>query len=170
MGTLHKAPLRRRVPRGTGRGVVGAMAMSGARQLLVGLGLIERTPPEAVLAEGAPSVLRRVPENRRTAVVELAHWGYGGTAGAAYSLLPVRLRRHRATGPAYGVLVWAAFEFGVAPALGLAHARRSRPTERVALFCDHLLYGVVLGDPPERPVPAREEEEEEDGPAAERSA
>lgn len=168
MGTLHKDPIRRRVPRGTGRGVVGAMAMSGARQLLVGLGLIDRTPPEAVLAEGVPSFLRSVPETRRTAVVELAHWGYGGTAGAVYSLLPVRLRHHRATGPVYGVLVWAAFEFGVSPALGLAHARRSRPAERVALFCDHLLYGVVLGVPPERPVPAREEEEEGDGPATER--
>ncbi|WP_017577449.1 hypothetical protein [Nocardiopsis kunsanensis] len=139
--------------------MVGAMAMSGARQLLVGLGLIDRTPPEAVLAEGAPSLLRSVPENRRTALVELAHWGYGGTAGAAYSLLPARLRSHSATGPVYGILVWAAFELGVAPALGLAHAHRSRPAERVALFCDHLLYGVVLGDPPKRPVPAHEEEE-----------
>lgn len=122
-----------------------------ARQLLVGLGLIDRTPPEAVLAEGVPSVLRRVPEKRRKAVIELAHWGYGGTAGAVYSLLPVRLRRHRATGPVYGVLVWAAFELGVSPALGLTRAHRSRPAERVALFCDHLLYGLALDVPPERP-------------------
>lgn len=166
MGAQYKESMLRRVPRGVSRGVLGAMAMTGVRQLFVGFGLIERPPPEAVLAEGVPEILRGVPEHRRTAVIELAHWGYGAAAGAAYSLLPVRARRHRITGPVYGVAVWAAFEVGVAPALGLAHAHRSRPAERVALLFDHLLYGLVLGVPPKRPAPLREEagsEDDQDG-------
>ena len=68
--------------------------------VLLGLGLIDRTPPEAILAEGVLSLLRKIPENPQTATIELAHWGYGGTAGALYSLLPSRIKRRRAAGPA----------------------------------------------------------------------
>ncbi|GAA1446769.1 hypothetical protein GCM10009602_34240 [Nocardiopsis tropica] len=143
------APPRRPWFRGALRGVVGAMAMSGMRQVAVGVGAIERTPPDAVLKEGVPLLLESVPEHRRSAAVELAHWGYGATAGAAFALLPARLRRSRLTGPVYGVAVWGLFEVAVAPVLGLAHARRSRPRERWALLIDHVVFGFVVGTPPE---------------------
>ncbi|GAA0981984.1 hypothetical protein GCM10009551_026110 [Nocardiopsis tropica] len=143
------APPRRPWFRGALRGVVGAMAMSGMRQVAVGVGAIERTPPDAVLKEGVPLLLESVPEHRRSAAVELAHWGYGATAGAAFALLPARLRRSRLTGPVYGVAVWGLFEVAVAPVLGLAHARGSRPRERWALLIDHVVFGFVVGTPPE---------------------
>ncbi len=147
-----KSPPRRPLLRAAARGAVAAMAMSGARQAAVGLGMIERTPPEAILREGVPAVLRRVPEHRRTAFIEFAHWGYGAAAGAAFGLLPGRLRASRRTGPVYGVLAWGLFELGLAPALGLAHARRARPQERAALLVDHVFFGLIVGAPPEATI------------------
>jgi hypothetical protein len=126
--------------------------MSGMRQAAVGLGMIERTPPEAVLREGVPAVLRGVPEHRRTAVIEFAHWGYGATAGAAFGLVPGRLRASRLTGPVYGVLSWGLFELVIAPLLDLAHAHRARPRERAALLVDHVVFGLIVGAPPETDV------------------
>ncbi|WP_017586816.1 hypothetical protein [Nocardiopsis ganjiahuensis] len=125
------------------------MAMSGMRQVAVGLGMIQRTPPDAILREGVPAVLRRVPEHRRTAFIEFAHWGYGATAGAAFGLVPRRLRSSRLSGPVYGVLAWSLFELALAPALGLAHAQKARPQERAALLVDHVFFGLIVGSPPE---------------------
>lgn len=133
--------------RGALRGAVGAMAMSGMRQVAVGLDAIKRTPPAAILKEGVPAILHSIPENRRMAAIELAHWGYGATAGAAFALLPSRLRRSRLSGPVYGVVVWGGFELVIAPMLGLAHARKSRPRERWALLVDHVFFGFVIGEP-----------------------
>lgn len=152
MSRKKDTPPRHPLFRGAVRGTVGAMAMSGARQVAVGMGFVERTPPEAVLAEGVPAVLESVPPHRRKATIELAHWGYGATAGAMFAFLPRGLRRSRLTGPVYGVLSWGVFELLVAPALGLAHARRSRPQERWALLVDHVLFGLVVGTPPEAAV------------------
>lgn len=140
---------RRPWMKGAIRGAVGAMAMSGMRQFAVGVGMIERTPPEAMLREGVPTLLRQVPEHRRTAAIELAHWSYGAAAGAVFGLVPGRLRGFRLTGPVYGLLSWGAFELVLAPALGLAHARRDRPQERFALLVDHVVFGLIIGEPPE---------------------
>ncbi|WP_159941751.1 MULTISPECIES: hypothetical protein [unclassified Nocardiopsis] len=141
------------------------MTMTGMRQAEVGLGLVERTPPEAILREGAPSLLGSVPEHRRKAAIELAHWSYGAVAGAAFALLPRGLRSSRLTGPVYGVLSWGAFELLLAPALGLAHARGSRPQQRMALMLDHVVFGLVVGAPPEVAVagPGDPEDHEEGG-------
>lgn len=156
---------RRPWMKGALRGAVGAMAMSGMRQAAVGLGMIERTPPEAMLREGVPTLLRQVPEHRRTAAIELAHWSYGAAAGAAFGFVPGRLRGHRLTGPIYGALSWGLFELALAPTLGLAHTRRDRPQERLALLVDHVVFGLIVGKPPEAEITgpdAKEPEQETD--------
>lgn len=127
-----------------GRGVVAAMAMTGMRQFTQGVGLVEKTPPEAVLQATAPGVFNRVPVERRPAVVELAHWGYGAGAGAAFGMMPTRWRRPAWVGPAYGLVVWAVFEAGIAPALGLAQQPRHGIKQSAMLLLDHLLYGLVV--------------------------
>lgn len=161
MGNETNFVQRRPWFKGAVRGAVAAMAMSGMRQAAVGLGMIERTPPDAVLKEGVPALLREVPEHRRTAFIELAHWGYGATAGVLFGLVPERLRRSRLTGPVYGVLSWGMFEFAVAPALGLAHAQRARPRERFALLVDHVFFGFIIGAPPEVLIAGPENTDEE---------
>lgn len=147
--------------KGALRGAVAAMAMSGMRQVAVGVGMIEHTPPEAILREGVPTLLCQVPEHRRTAAIELAHWSYGAAAGAAFGLLPGRLRGRRMTGPIYGVLAWGLFELAVAPSLDLAHARRTRPRERLALLVDHVFFGLIVGEPPEAEISGPEAKDPE---------
>ncbi len=92
------------------RGAVAAMAMSGTRALTSSLGLIEQTPPEAVLHQSAPAMMAKVPRQRQAAVAELAHWAFGVVAGAGFGLLPLAVRRYRWAGAAYGVVVLTGFE------------------------------------------------------------
>jgi hypothetical protein len=133
------------------RGVIAAMAMTGMRAFTVDLGIVEQTPPEAVLKQKARGLIRRVPRKRRRATIELVHWGYGAGGGAAFRMLPDELRRRPWAGPVYGLAVWLGFEFGIAPVLGLTQAQRLRPVERTALAIDHLLYGLVLSEIRRRP-------------------
>jgi len=133
------------------RGAIAAMAMTGMRAFTVDLGIVEETPPQAVLKKKARGLIRRVPRQNRRAAVELAHWGYGAAGGAVFRLLPEEVRRRDWAGPAYGLCVWLGFEMGIAPLLGLTQARKLRLAERTALAADHLLYGLVLSEIRKRP-------------------
>ncbi len=141
----------REVLHAAGRGAVAAMAMTGMRILTVDIGLVEETPPQAIVKQKARGLLRRVPRERRRAAIELAHWSYGAGGGAAFALLPDGLRRRPYAGPAYGLAVWLAFEVGLAPLLGLSQARQLRLADRAGLAADHLLYGLVLNEGRRRP-------------------
>lgn len=133
------------------RGAIGAMAMSGMRRFTVHMGLVNQPPPQAMMRQRARGVLRLVPRRRRPAFIELLHWGYGAAGGAGFGLLPDGIRRRRWAGPVYGLASWLAFELGLAPALGLAQAKRPDPVESAALAADHLLYGFVLSEMRPRP-------------------
>lgn len=121
--------------------------MTGTRQLTKGLGLIERTPPEQIVADledEVPGLLAHVPAARRQAAIELFHWAYGAAGGVVFALAPAAIRRRTWSGPAYGLLVWAGFAAVIAPALKLpmgGHEGR----ERLVLLADHLLYGAIVG-------------------------
>ena len=140
-----------RIAHAGARGAVAAMAMTGMRTFTVDVGIVKETPPQAIVRQRARGLIRRVPRRRRRAAVELMHWGYGAAGGAAFGALPASIRRRAWAGPAYGLLVWAGFEFGIAPALGLSQAGRLRLKERAALAGDHLLYGLVLSEGRRRP-------------------
>ncbi|MGH3664764.1 MAG: hypothetical protein ACRDU8_01510 [Egibacteraceae bacterium] len=124
--------------------------MSALRQVTTGLGLVEQTPPDAILKQRAFAPLIRVPRlayflaQRQVAVVELAHWAYGAGAGAAFALLPRSVLRKDWAGAAYGLATWLLFELSVAPVLGLDQATKIRPVERLMFAGDHVLYGVIL--------------------------
>jgi hypothetical protein len=133
------------------RGAIAAMAMTGMRAFTVDMGIVEQTPPEAVLKKRARGLIRQVPRNRRRAAIELAHWAYGAAGGTAFRLLPDSLRLKAWAGPAYGLAVWLGFELGIAPALGLTQATKLRLQERAALAADHVLYGLVLTETRARP-------------------
>jgi hypothetical protein len=129
------------------RGTVGAMAMTGMRAFTIDFGLVDESPPQAILRQRARGLMRRVPSRRRRGSVELVHWGYGAAGGAAFALLPEAFRRRKWAGVAYGLVTWLGFEAAIAPALGLKQARRLRAVERVALAADHVLYGFVVAEP-----------------------
>ena len=133
------------------RGAIAAQAMTGFRTFAVHAGLAERPPPVAIFREKARGLLKLVPRPRRPAVIELAHWAYGAVGGAAFGALPDTIRRRRWAGPAYGLALWALYEGVMAPALGLSHAKKPRPVERMVFAADHLLYGFVLSEMRPRP-------------------
>jgi hypothetical protein len=133
------------------RGAIAAMAMTGMRAFTVDVGVVDETPPKAIMRQRARGLIRRVPRKRRAAAIELAHWGYGAVGGAVFGALPEPIRRKRWAGLGYGFLVWVGFEAGLAPMLGLKQAQKLRLAERAALAGDHLLYGLVLSELRARP-------------------
>lgn len=143
------------VLRAAGRGLVGAMAMSGMRQVSTHIGWLPETPPEEIVRDQAPRIMRMLSKDREQVVFELAHWAYGTAAGAAFGLLPDRMRRSRAAGPVYGLATWLSFELGIAPLLGIHLAEGRTVRSRVALVSDHLLYGIVVAGQL-APEPARD--------------
>jgi hypothetical protein len=138
------------VARSAARGVIAAMAMTGMRRVSTGLGLLEQTPPDAIV-EQEPTMsglLQRIPPDYRDEAIELAHWAYGALGGAAFGALAPRGIRTRWAGPLYGLTVWGLFETGLVPLLGLEHARERKVMSRVLTAADHLLYGTVVGSAP----------------------
>ncbi|CAN5225691.1 hypothetical protein BH24ACT23_BH24ACT23_07620 [soil metagenome] len=133
------------------RGAVGAMAMTGMRSFTERIGLIEETPPNAIVRQSAKRMIRLMPRKKRGAAIEVFHWSYGAGGGALFGALPATLRQAPWAGPVYGVAIWLGFEAGIAPVLGLNQAKRKRPTERLVFLVDHLLYGLVLSEGRRRP-------------------
>lgn len=125
--------------------------MTGIRRVTTGVGLVDKPPPERIATDAFPHLLARVAADRRDEAIELAHWGYGAAAGAAFGVLPPGLRRHLWAGPLYGLAIWLTFEAGVAPMLlGIGHTKNRRLRERVAIAADHVVYGLVLAARPRR--------------------
>lgn len=139
------------IAHGALRGAIAAMAMSGMRKVTTGLGLVDETPPTAIIRQQSKGLLAAVPKRRRRAGIELFHWGYGAGGGAVFAALPGQVRQTPWAGPLYGLAVWVGFEAGIAPALGLVQAKRGRTVERLVFAVDHLLYGFVLSETRRRP-------------------
>ena len=133
------------------RGVIGALAMSGMRAFAQDLGLIGKTPPEELAEKPPEGVLQKLPENRRGAVVRLLHLGVGAAGGVGYGILPDLVRQKGWSGPMWGLAIWASYDAGVAPALGLAHGNPLPARERATFIADHLLYGHILAETRRRP-------------------
>ena len=140
------ASRKRRAAQGALRGVVASMAMTGMREFTRHVGLLEEPPPETILRAVLRRRWRGAQRGPRRASAELAHWTYGAAAGALFGVLPAMLRRSAWSGPLFGLLVWAGFEAGVAPLLGLPQAKRKRVVDRLTLATDHLLYGSLLSE------------------------
>jgi hypothetical protein len=135
------------VLRSAARGVLAAMAMTAMRRVTKGFGLLREAPPEMIAREAAPALLERLAGRHRGEAVELAHWAYGAAGGVSFGALPPLIRRSVWAGPLYGLGIWAAFEAGIAPLLGLSGQRRWGLSDRIAIAADHVLYGVVVAQP-----------------------
>ena len=131
---------------GAARGVVAAMAMTGMRRMAKAVGLVSEAPPDELARHGAGTawLMRRVPPAQREQALELAHWSFGGAAGAVFGALVAPRTRRPAVGPAYGLAIWALFEVAAVPLLGLERSRRRPLPERAAISADHVLYGLIL--------------------------
>jgi hypothetical protein len=141
---MSSVALSQTTVRAATRGLVAAMAMTGVRNFAENIGLLEESPPGAILDEHAPDVVQRLSGQHRDAIAELIHWAYGVAGGAIFSALPAPVRAHPLAGPTYGLTIWLSFELGLAPVLGLPHAKSKRALSRAVLALDHVLYGLVV--------------------------
>jgi len=126
------------------RGLLAAMAMTGARTVSAGIAGKEKSPPEAIVARHEPRILKRQPEHRRSAITELIHWAYGSGGGVMFGLLPAVVRRHPFSGPAYGLLFWLGYQVAIAPLLDVERTQERRVLWPTLVAADHVLYGVVV--------------------------
>jgi uncharacterized membrane protein YagU involved in acid resistance len=126
------------------RGAIGAMAMTAMRVVTARLNLLPQDPPKEIFEDALPQFLELVPREYRDEAIELAHWGYGAVGGTMFVLLPAAIRRHRWSGPAYGIGAWSFFEGLLAPMLGLRKPTERPTSERAAIFADHVLYGLIV--------------------------
>lgn len=76
----------------------------------------------------------------------LAHFAYGGAAGAVYGAWPRgRVGRPVASGLVLGLLVWMLSYFGLLPALHIWRPANKHPARRNALMLSaHFVWGVGL--------------------------
>lgn len=105
-------------------------------------------PPYEVTQEAIRDAGGKARDDQETAeLATLAHFGFGGGAGALYGLLSGLVSLPAvATGALYGLLVWAVNYLGVLPAVGLYRAPDYEPAGRHAMMvAAHLVWGVVLG-------------------------
>lgn len=71
----------------------------------------------------------------------VAHFAYGAMAGAFYPCL----RKNRAVGCLYGVLVWCISYLGWIPAMRLLRPANEHPGNRnLLMIAAHLIWGVAL--------------------------
>src|SRR5690242_7989956 len=94
------------VIRAGARGLVAAMAMTGIRTVTAAIGPHEKSPPEAIVEKHAPRWVLDMPDRKRESLTELLLWTYGAAGGAAFGLLPGRVRACPVTGPLYGLAIW----------------------------------------------------------------
>lgn len=132
--------------RATLRGAVAAMSMTGMRAVTTRLGLLSSAPPERIVHEEAPRLIRNLPKDKAEALIQVLHWAYGAAGGAVFGALPAKLRLKAWSGPIYGSLLWLGFETAIVPLLGLHRSKQRPVAERLALAADHLLYGFVLSE------------------------
>lgn len=145
-GNSGQREVGKEVVRAALRGTVAAMSMSGMRAFTTRMGWLSSTPPERIVHEEAPAMMRRLPKDKAEAAIQLLHWAYGAAGGAMFGALPAQLRLKPWSGPIFGSLLWLGFETAIAPLLGLRMSRERPVAERVALAADHLLYGMVLSE------------------------
>jgi hypothetical protein len=142
--------LMRRATYGALGGVGGTLALSGLRQALAWVGLVQETAPEQVVdrLEELGLVDDWSPSARRLLIVA-AHLGYGTGIGAALGLL----RREQggpaeeaAVGSALGLLAWGVGWATWLPLTGVHSPPWKLRTPKVLLpVLDHAAFGAVWG-------------------------
>jgi len=82
----------------------------------------------------------------RSALTWLAHFGYGGAAGALYAqTTPAGANQIAPRGFLFGFLVWAVSYLGLLPGLGVLTPATEHPARRnILMIVAHLAWGLAL--------------------------
>lgn len=135
--------MRSPIARGFGWGLLATLAMTAVMLagLLSGVSPIPRPIPIALAAW----VLGAVPQPVLAVTGMVAHFGYGGVAGAVFAAVLGR-RTGLLTGLGFGVLLWLGMGLIFLPLLGWGlFGTAVTPRVALATLVLHLIYGAVLG-------------------------
>jgi uncharacterized membrane protein YagU involved in acid resistance len=128
-------------------GMIGALAMTGIRILLVETGMVSEPLPHKVERRLALriGIADHMGAHQEDLLAQGQHLALGATFGVGYSLLRRRLRLPSATaGPLYGLAVYAVNIVGIGPALDLTRAPwKDEPPAVARQIFIHLIYGFV---------------------------
>ena len=131
-------------------GLVATAAMSGAMVLAQRVGLMGKLPPKKLTQRMLGAFGVNLDRTSTDVLATVAHFAFGATAGAMFSLGWRPRHAHRFAAPlvgsTFGTLIWLGSYAGWIPALGLMpaphHDRPGRPTSMVLA---HIVFGGVLG-------------------------
>jgi uncharacterized membrane protein YagU involved in acid resistance len=104
-------------------------------------------PPHEITTKAMESVPEAEPMDpaKHAALTWMAHFGYGGAAGALYAGVQRWLPRPPAGGLLFGMLVWAFSYLGLLPGLRVLTSATAHPARRnVLMIVAHLVWGGVL--------------------------
>jgi uncharacterized membrane protein YagU involved in acid resistance len=105
-------------------------------------------PPREITSKAVEQVVEpdEISPATRSALTWLAHFGYGGAAGALYAEAERRLPGGAAVrGPLFGLLVWTVSYLGLLPGLRVLTPATEHPLRRSALMiAAHLVWGWFL--------------------------
>jgi uncharacterized membrane protein YagU involved in acid resistance len=137
---MRSARLFDKVLLGVLAGVAATMAMTATmRRLHTVLPDDERypLPPREIVDRSVPAVDEK---NARLKTL-LAHFGFGGLAGALFALMPT----FRGAGASYGIGVWTLSYLGWIPAARiLAPAHRHPLRRNLLMMAAHVIWGLTL--------------------------
>ena len=136
-----------------GGAVAGLEATAAMSALMWGAqraGFVGKQAPKQVVQSSLGAVGQSSSdESSHNAISLVAHFAFGGAAGAIYGALSERLRLDRApvvTGIAFGLAVWAATYKITFPLLHAMPPPEQDRTGRVrTMVLAHIVYGAVLG-------------------------
>jgi hypothetical protein len=127
-------------------GMIGALAMTGIRTLLVETGMVSEPLPHKVERRLAMQlgIDDRLGARSEDLLAQVQHLALGATFGIGYSLLRHRLNFPSSAAPLYGLFVYAANVAGLGPAFDLNRAPwRDDPPDVARQIFIHLIYGLV---------------------------
>jgi hypothetical protein len=140
-----RPPVLLRAAEGFAAGLVATAVMTGVRMAAKEAGLMERRPPHSEVVGRLRAITGHTPWGRRAErSATIAHYAFGGVAGAIYGVIEPR-RARPVGGVLYAGAIWAISYLGVFPRIGLM----PRPTRddigrQVVTAADHVVYGVTL--------------------------
>lgn len=143
------ADLGDRMRRGATAGLGATAAMSALMWSAQRAGFLGEQAPKRVVRRSLEAVWERPSASRLNAISLVAHFAFGGAAGAAYGAFSEPLSSRRAnvvSGVAFGLAVWAAtYKVAFPPLHLMPPPERDRPGRAGTMILAHVVYGAVLG-------------------------
>ena len=135
----------RRAVQGFAAGLVATAVMTATRIAASEAGVMRKRPPHSEVVGRLRAVAGHWPWGRkaeRTATI--AHYAFGGGAGAIYAVVAPR-RARPVGGAVYSGVIWVTSFLGVFPRVGLMpRPSRDDRGRQIVTAVDHVVYGLAL--------------------------